>query len=255
MARCPCPGPKPHERAEAGGRGGVPAGAQVEEGEGEHGEGGGQSEAAFQGVGAGGLGALPADLLVAGDGGEHREGCLEVAGPVVLSGGVRLAQGVEGGGLGGLGAPGPELGVGPELHGLRHGHRLTPGPCGGGGAGGGGDSAGVVAEEQGGDPGVDQLGGVATGTAAPGGGFEDIPGVVVPSLERRGEGAEGAGRQDAESVGDGGGLPAAAQVTGVDGGLGGSCQQMGSPVRGVVADVPDAGGEQGVEGLGRVSGA
>ncbi len=121
--------PEPGERAQPGRGGGEPAAAQVEIGERPLGERGGQPEPPSQGERAGGGGPFAAHVRVAGERGEHGERGLQMAGAVVLTGGVRLPQGVRRGRLRGAWTPGPELGVRPELHRLRHDHGRTPGPC------------------------------------------------------------------------------------------------------------------------------
>jgi hypothetical protein len=137
------------------------------------------------------------------------------------------------------GRPGPELGVRPELHRLRHGHGLAPGTGGGGRPHGRGGGAGVVAEHQSGDPGVDQEGGVAAGPAAPGGGLEQVPRVLVPPLERGGQSPERARAARSRPVGDGRRLPAPSQVTGVDGGFGGTGEEVNGVVGGAGAGRTD----------------
>lgn len=200
------PGSERGEGAQPGGRGGEAATAQVEDGERPLGERGGQSQASGQGVRPCARGAFTAEVGVSGERREHGQGRLQMACAVVLTRGVGLPQRVRGGGLAGTGASGPEVGVRTELHRLRHGHGGAPSPGGGGRTDGRGGSAGVVAEEQGGDPGVDEHGGVSTRSASPGRRLQQLPRVFVPPVERRHEPAQRPWRSGTEPVGNPRGL-------------------------------------------------
>lgn len=200
------PGAEPGQGAQPGGRGGEAAAAQVEDGERPLGECRGQAQATGEGVRPCARGAFAAEVRVSGERREHGQGRLQMTGAVVLTGGVGLPQRIRRGGLAGPGASGPEVGVRTELHRLRHGHRGAPSPGGGGRTDGRGGRAGVVAEEQGGDPGVDQNGGITPWPASPGRRLQQVTRVLVPPVERRHEPAQRPWRDDPEPVGNPRGL-------------------------------------------------
>lgn len=79
---------------------------------------------------------------------------------------------------------------------------------------------------------MQEEGGVTARTAPPGGGLQQVARVLVPSVDGRRDPAEHTGRVDARLPRDEGRFTASTQIAGVDGGFGGSGQEVGDGSRG-----------------------